>query len=147
MIIRKAKTNDSKNIAKFNVLLAKESENLDISYEITHRAVKKLISNENKGFYLVAMDNKKIIGQLMITFEFSDWNNEDFWWIQSVYVDKNFRKKGVFKKLLEKVKTLAKKNNVSKIRLYVYNKNSKAIDTYKALKMRKKDYIIFETTI
>ena len=146
MEIRKAKPKDSKIIANFNVLLAKESENENIQYKKTLNAVKKLISNENKGFYLVASENNKIIGQLMITFEFSDWNNEDFWWIQSVYVDKNFRKKGVFKNLLEKVKNLAQKNNVSKIRLYVYNKNNKAIKTYKALDMRKKDYIIFETT-
>lgn len=146
MEIRKANIKDSNDIAKFNVLLAKESENLDISYNTTLKAVNRLISNENKGFYLVALKNNKIAGQLMITFEFSDWNNEDFWWIQSVYVNKNFRKKGVFKTLLKKVKKLARKNNVSKIKLYVYNKNNQAIKTYKSLDMKEKDYIIFEAT-
>ncbi len=146
MNIRKAKLTDSKKIAEFNVLIAKESENLEISYETTAKALKKLIKEKNKGFYLVAKENNKIIGQLMITYEWSDWSNQDFWWIQSVYVDKKFRKKGVFKNLLKKVKELAKLENVSKIRLYVHKENKNAINVYNAVDMKKKDYIIYETT-
>ncbi len=147
MFIRKANSDDIINISKSNVLLAKESEDLDISYKTTYKAVKKLIDDKNRGFYLLAVENKKILGQLMITYEWSDWNNKDFWWVQSVYVDKNYRKKGVFKSLLNEVKKLSRKNNVSKIRLYVYTENKKAIDVYKSLNMKKKDYIIFETEI
>jgi len=32
----------------------------------------------------------------MITHEWSDWRNGDIWWIQSVYVHADFRRKGVF---------------------------------------------------
>ncbi len=147
MIIREATIDDAEKISKYNVLLAKESENLEISYDTTLNAVKKLISNSNKGFYLLAILDGKIIGQLMITFEWSDWSNKDFWWIQSVYVDKKYRKQGVFKNLLSEVKKLAKKSNVSQIRLYVYKENKKAINAYKSLDMKEKKYIIFETDL
>ena len=147
MKIKKANLKDAEKIANFNVLLAKESENLNISFNTTLKAVKELIINKNKGFYLLATKDEKIIGQLMITFEWSDWSNKDFWWIQSVYVDKDFRKKGVFKNLLTEVKKQAKKNNVSQIRLYVFKENKKAIKAYKSLNMKEKEYIIFETEV
>ena len=73
MLIRKAISKDAEKIARNNVLLAKESENTDIEYEKTLEGVKSLINDEMKGFYLVAEENGEIIGQVMVTYEWSDW--------------------------------------------------------------------------
>jgi len=73
MLIRKAISKDAEKIARNNVLLAKESENTDIEYEKTLEGVKSLINDEMKGFYLVAEENGEVIGQVMVTYEWSDW--------------------------------------------------------------------------
>ena len=147
MQIGYAKVSDADDIAKNTVLLAKESENENINYDKAFDGVRSVISDKSKGFFIVAKENDFIIGQLMITYEWSDWNNKNMWWIQSVYVDKSFRRKGVFSKLFEYVKRLADKNNVDVIRLYVYNKNNSAIKTYERLDMVNKPYKIYQISL
>lgn len=144
MIIRKATINDARVIAENNVILARESEGLDISYSKTLAGVNSLIRDKGKGFYLVAEDKEGIIGELMITFEWSDWSNKYFWWIQSVFVIEEFRKQGVFRRLLSEVFKLAKIDGVDVVRLYVYNKNVKAISVYESVGMVRKPYLIFQ---
>lgn len=146
MNIRYAQRKDAKQLAQHNVLLAKESENNIISYETTLQAVLTVLDDKNKGFILVAEENLKIIGQLMITYEWSDWSNKEIWWIQSVYVDKHYRKKGIFTALFNEIKKIAYEKNIDVIRLYVQSSNQQAIDTYSKLGMKQKTYIIYETT-
>ena len=147
MIIRLANINDAEQIAKNNILLAEESENIKISHDITLSGVKALLSDIKKGFYIVAIEDNQIIGQLMITFEWSDWRNTNIWWLQSLYVKKNYRRKGVFKQLIDNIKKRAAQNNVEIIRLYVYCENKKAKEVYKKINMEKKSYDIFELLI
>jgi len=97
MQIRKASLDDAEKIAKNNVMLALESENMEIEYETTLEGIKTLIKNDEKGFYIVAEDGGSIIGQLMVTYEWSDWRGEDIWWLQSIYVNKEWRRKGVMR--------------------------------------------------
>lgn len=147
MNIRIGRLEDVKDIAKNNCLLAKESENIDISYEITLSGVKNVITDSSKGFYLVAFENSFMIGQLMITFEWSDWRNKNIWWIQSVYVNKKNRKKGVFKQMIKYIKDEAKKNNVDTLRLYVFKSNINAIKSYKKIEMLREPYYIFKLNL
>lgn len=148
MIVDKANYEDANTIAENNILLAKESENKTIDYETVLKGVKNLISNEKNGFYLIAKNNKnKIIGQLMITYEWSDWHNNLIWWIQSVYVVNSFRKKGVFKQLFNTIKNRAKENNIDTLRLYVYKDNLLAKKAYEKNKMSKQPYEFFEYKI
>ena len=144
MIIRKANINDAEVIAENNVKLAYESEGLKISYETTLEGVKSVLSDPTKGFYLVAEKDNEIIGELMITFEWSDWRSKNIWWIQSVYIDKRWRRKGIFRKLVEEIKKMAVENNVDLLRLYSYNKNERAISAYRKLGMKEKPYVIYE---
>ena len=144
MKIRFAQINDYKIIAQNTVNLAGESENKNISQKIALEGVKSIILNKNKGFILIAEENKEIIGQLMITYEWSDWSNKNIWWIQSLYVVKEWRKKGIFTQLLKKVEKLALKNNIKTIRLYVHKENKTAINVYKNLEMVKAPYHIYE---
>jgi len=135
MLIRKANINDAESIADHNILLAKESEGLNISKEKALNGVKGILNDLGKGFYIVAEHDNKIIGELMITFEWSDWRGKNMWWIQSVYVKKAWRKKGIFRILVEEIKKLAKENNVDIIRLYVHNHNKNAMKVYEKLGM------------
>ena len=100
MKIRTAKIGDAEAITAQNISLAKESENILLKPETVLAGVKALLSDKKKGFYLVAEENETIVGQLMITVEWSDWRNKPIWWVQSVYVQKAWRRQGVFTKLL-----------------------------------------------
>ena len=89
----------------------------------------------------------KAVASLAITYEWSDWRNGLFWWIQSVYVNEAFRRKGVFSKLYEAVKMRAKKEpNVCGVRLYVEQSNKNAQATYFALGMKESHYQMWEET-
>ena len=120
MFIRLATPDDAENIAENNVLLANESENLDISFETTLDGVKGVFSDPGKGFYLIVEEDDTIVGQLMITFEWSDWKNKTIWWLQSVYVKENYRVKGIFKHLVEEIRNMASEHNVDIARLSMF---------------------------
>ncbi len=147
MHIRLATFKDAKIICENNIKMAYESEYIHLSKELVLSAVETLLCDKNKGFYLVAEQDNEIIGQLMITFEWSDWRNATIWWIQSVYITPHHRKKGVFNSLYIEVKNLAEKKNVKLLRLYVHERNASAINVYEKIGMKKKAYVIFETTI
>ena len=86
-----------------------------------------------------------VAGQTMITTEWSDWRNGFFWWIQSVYVHPDFRRRGVFRSLYAHIRSLAhERSNVCGLRLYVHNTNTRAIDTYIKLGMALTEYRLCE---
>jgi len=147
MKIRYATLKDAEDITKNNLMLAKESENLTIDNNTVLAGVKALLSDKNKGFYLVAEENCSNIGQLMITYEWSDWHNKNVWWLQSVYVHELWRRKGVFSLLFKKIKKIAQNNNVDVLRLYVHINNSKAKESYKAKEMEKEPYSIYQISL
>jgi GNAT superfamily N-acetyltransferase len=122
--------------------LARESEGKQLDAATTARAV---LEDPSKGFYLVAERGGVAVGQLMITFEWSDWRNATFWWIQSVYVDPSARRTGVFRALYDSILSRAKsRGDVCAIRLYVESANNTAYEAYEALGMRRAPYEIYE---
>ena len=147
MIIRKANVKDVKLITNNNFLLAFESENKSIYFSTFYKGVKNIIDDKAKGFYLVIEKNNGIIGQLMITHEWSDWNNEFIWWIQSVYVDKSNRKNSVFTELIKELIKLAKENNIKKLKLYVYRNNLNAKIVYEKIGMSKELFDIYQMNV
>ena len=148
MIIRKAKLDDLERITEFNIQMAKETEGKIIEKKNAREGAKAVLIDDLKGFYLVAEENKgsKILsGQLMVTFEWSDWKNKNFWWIQSVYIDKKYRNKKVFSQLYRTVIKIAlSKKSVGGIRLYVEKHNNSAKQVYESLGMKKTPYEIYE---
>jgi len=95
-IIRKAKLDDLERIVDFKIEIALESEGKIIDRNIVREGVKAVLNDKLKRFYLVSEkndDSEILCRQLMITFEWSDWRNKNIWWIQSVYVDKEYRNK------------------------------------------------------
>ena len=144
---RKADLDDAEIIAKNNLLLAEESENYKVDYNTTLKGVKSLIKDESKGFFVIAEENNKIVGHMIVTFEWSDWHNKNTWWLQSVFLDRSCRKKGVFTKMFEHVKNKASEHNVDVIRLYVHNDNTNAIKAYEQINMINKPYKIYQVSL
>ena len=143
--IRRATLADANVIAGFNQLLAQETEHLQLDAARVQAGVTALLNDPAKGVYFVAEIKGAIAGQLMITYEWSDWRNGNFWWIQSVYVAEKFRGSGVFKALFNHVRALAQKEgNVPSLRLYVEAQNTRARQAYDKLGFKKTYYEIFE---
>jgi len=147
MQIKCATTNDATAIINNNILLAKESEQVILQKEIVEEGVISLFSHPEKGFYLVAKEKNTVIGQLMITFEWSDWRNTDIWWIQSVYVHQDYRNKGVFSALFHDIKKRAENKKIPLLRLYVHKDNISAQQVYEKKDMKKENYMLYETIV
>ena len=145
MKIRKALNKDIDVIARYNYNLAYETENKILDMNILTRGVEAIIKDENKGIYHVCEINGEVVGQIMYTFEWSDWRNGTFLWIQSAYVNKEFRGMGVFKALYKFIRDIADNdNNICGIRLYVEKENTIAKKTYKNIGMKECNYYIYE---
>lgn len=145
MRIRYGKKEDVSAIVSFNAAMALETENKTLDETILLKGVQGIFSDPSKGFYLIAEDGNQTCGQLMITKEWSDWRNGYFWWIQSVYILPDYRGKGIYRQLHDKVRELAKdEGNICGIRLYVECDNVHAKSVYKAVDMIQTDYHLFE---
>ena len=125
--------------------MALETENKVLDEEIITAGVSSIINDSSKGIYWVMEMDKIIIGQLMVTYEWSDWRNGMMWWIQSVYVPKEHRRQGVYTKMYNNLLELAQLDSeCCGIRLYVEKENKKAQKTYKKLGMKNAGYEIME---
>lgn len=140
-------TNDINAIAGFQVAMAMESEGTTLDLERVTRGVTMAMDNEAKGQYIVARCGGKVVGSLMLTREWSDWNCQWYWWIQSVYVEPRHRGKGVYRAMYEQVKQMARNENVSQVRLYVDKTNNTAQHAYQHLGMTETHYLMYEEVI
>ncbi len=133
--IVRGEVDDIESIVQFQAKMAMESEGTTLDLKKVTKGVTAAMNDESKGIYWVAKVNGKAIGSLMVTREWSDWNNEWYWWIQSVYVLPDYRKHGVYKAMYSTLKEVAKENKVSQIRLYVDKTNHPAQQVYQRLGM------------
>ena len=136
-------------MAGFNSRMAWETEKRRLDLERVRQGVAALLSDPAKGTYFLAEGQQDgtitVAGQLLITYEWSDWRNGNFWWIQSVYVAEEFRGRGVFRALFNHVHTLAKgRKDVCGLRLYMDAQNQTARQTYERLGLKQTDYELFE---
>ena len=136
---------DALIIAEFNAAMAQETEALILDQDTLLKGVAAILSDPSKGLYYIAEVEGQIAGQLMITYEWSDWRNATFWWIQSVYVCPEFRQQGVFTALYRYIEQLAQsKSDICGLRLYVEQANVRAQKTYTALGMSSSHYLMME---
>jgi ribosomal protein S18 acetylase RimI-like enzyme len=143
--IRRATPKDASIIAQYNLSIAEETEGLVLDRKRLFKGIKALLSDKSKGFCIVAVIDGCVAGQLMITFEWSDWRCATIWWIQSVYVAPEFRRAGVFTKLFRRILREARKNpSVGGLRLYVEHGNRRAQQIYKHLGMNRANYEMYE---
>jgi GNAT superfamily N-acetyltransferase len=143
--IRDARPADAATIIEFNVKMAMETEGRMLAAELIKPGVNAVLEDAGKGRYWVAEMEGDVVGQLMVTYEWSDWRNGVFWWIQSVFIRDDCRRKGIFSALHRHVETLARSaGDVCGIRLYVERENRRARKTYEALGMASPGYQVME---
>jgi ribosomal protein S18 acetylase RimI-like enzyme len=144
--IRKAELADAALIADFNIKLAAESEGLRLDPACVAQGVRALLLDPAKGVYFLAEIDGAVVGQLMVTYEWSDWRNANIWWIQSVYVREEARGKGVFRWLFNHLQSAAgEQKGVCSLRLYVHSENAAARRTYEKLGMKRMSYEVYES--
>lgn len=148
--IARAHAGDLLALIDFNQAMAFETEGRRLDRGTLTHGVKRVLDDDTKGFYLVAKRRGRdgarvVVGQLMVTLEWSDWRNGTFWWIQSVYVAPDARGQGVYRALHETVRALAHDDgHVCGLRLYVEHDNTGAQETYRKVGMRASHYRMFE---
>jgi ribosomal protein S18 acetylase RimI-like enzyme len=146
MQIRPAAAADLDALAAYNAAMALETEHLELDLERLRAGVKAVLDDAAKGFYLVAEEAGEVAGQLLITYEWSDWRNGVFWWIQSVYVRPESRGRGVYSTLYsDAVRRAREAGNVCGLRLYVERENRRAQAAYRKLGMNPAVYEMYET--
>jgi len=148
--VRHARPEDAATIASFSAAMALETEGRRLDLDRLYSGTIALLESPDRGFFMVAeleqADDRQLLGQLMITYEWSDWRNGAFWWIQSVYVDPVWRRQSVFRRMHETVMATAKTSpNVCGVRLYVEENNCTAQAVYRKVGLTPSTYAIFET--
>ena len=145
LTIRRATVDDAETLARFNEEMAAETEDKTLNPDTVRAGVRAVFDKPEQAFYLVAERDGSIIGSLMITTEWSDWRNANFWWIQSVYVRPEARRAGVYTALHREVRRRARDaDGVCGLRLYVERDNAAAQAAYKELRMDAPPYRMYE---
>lgn len=149
LFIRPATAADEDAIVRYNAALAWESEAKTLDEPTLRAGVRAVLADPRKGFYTVAESatpdsRRAVVGQILITFEYSDWRNGWYWWIQSVYVEESARRQGVFRALFEHLKAKATADpTVIGLRLYMEDDNDRARKTYLGVGMEAEPYRLF----
>ena len=145
IVVRQATLDDSTILSQFNMSMAEETEGRQLDQTTVNAGVKQLLRDSRQGFYLMAEVGGSARGSLMITYEWSDWRNGLFWWIQSVYVVPAARRSGVFTALYQYVKKMAQDDEAAcGLRLYMEKDNLPARAVYMAMGMDTTPYQVFE---
>ena len=136
--------NDIEAITGFQIAMALESEGTVLDEERVRKGVAAVMEDDSKGIYIIARFEDRPVASLMITREWSDWNNGWYWWIQSVYVMPEHRGQGIFRAMYTKVIEMAKEQNIAQVRLYVDRHNTNAQKVYQKLGMEECHYLMYE---
>jgi GNAT superfamily N-acetyltransferase len=139
-VIREATIPDIPFLVECNTAMALETEHKALDHDTLERGTHAVFIDPHHGFYLVAEQDGKLAGCLLVTYEWSDWRNGDWWWIQSVYVSVNARRHGVFRALYAETERRARAAGAAGLRLYVERENTRARQTYAALGMQEEPY-------
>lgn len=143
--LHKAVFSDAPVIASFQVKMAWETEKYKLDPDTVIKGVEAVFNDPNKGTYYVAEHMGNVVACLLVTYEWSDWRNGTVLWIHSLYVEKEHRRKGIFKIMYNHIKDMVVKNeNLKGIRLYVDKTNTNAVRVYNKAGMNGNHYKLFE---
>lgn len=152
LAVRPAVPEDAQTVAGFQILMARETEGMELDPETVSQGVAAVFADRSKGEYYVAVEtgerndrSERIVGCLMVTPEWSDWRNGTVLWIQSVYVVPEMRGRGIYRLLYEHMQArVAASSALRGIRLYVDKRNTAAQGVYARLGMTREHYELFE---
>ena len=144
--LRDALPADLEFLVAGNRRMAQETEGVELDPLLVGPGTRAVLQDPALGRYFIAEQDGHPVGQLMLTYEWSDWRNGVFWWIQSVYVEPDHRGRGVFSALFRYVAGLARASDeVCGIRLYVDRDNRPAQAVYAHLGLHATHYDVMET--
>jgi GNAT superfamily N-acetyltransferase len=147
LTVRLATLADADTLVDFNCRLAAETEHKELDRDTVARGVRRALADPAKARYFVACLDGRPVGQVMHTWEWSDWRNGYFWWLQSVYVVPVHRGRGVFRALFEHLRALAEADpEVVGLRLYVEQENTAAQQVYARLGLTPTGYLVLESS-
>lgn len=147
--VRMASRGDLDVLVNFSAAMAMETEGRQLDRDRLQRGIQSVLESTERGFYLVSerqdLDSRPVVGQLLVTYEWSDWRNATFWWIQSVYVHTTWRRQGVYRQMHRHVLNMARaRQDVCGVRLYVEEHNETAQRVYRQVGLMPSGYLIFE---
>ena len=142
--VRRATAADLDSVCEFNRLLALETEGKTLDPALLRDGVAAVLADGTKGLYFIAHDGQNILGQMALTYEWSDWRNGWFWWLQSVYVRAEARRRGVCGALIDHIREAARVSRVIGLRLYVEHDNTNAQATYQKMGLEHTSYLVME---
>lgn len=143
-MIRAATLDDLDAIVAGNLAMAQETEDIGLDEATLRRGVRAILAGERAGAYWVLEQGGEVAAQLMLTYEWSDWRAADVWWVQSVYVGVEHRRKGLYRELYAHVREAARGSGAAGLRLYVEKENAGAQATYVAMGMSGERYDMYE---
>ncbi|MBS1486357.1 MAG: GNAT family N-acetyltransferase [Bacteroidetes bacterium] len=145
MTVREANEKDIPNLIDFQLKMALETENITLELSSLTWGIQRMFKDPGKGRYYVAEEGNETVGCLMTTYEWSDWRNGTILWIQSVYVAKEHRGRGVFRTMYAHIQQLVNEvPDLKGIRLYVDKSNHAAQQTYQKAGMDGEHYTVYE---
>ena len=142
--VREAEFIDLATLVRFNAEMAMETEALELEELRLVPGVQAVLSDTGKGQYYVAENEEIPVGQTLVTLEWSDWRNGYWWWLQSVYVLPDWRRKGVLRMLYNYIEEQARAAGAVGLRLYVDKENETARKAYTLLGMEASRYSLYE---
>ncbi len=146
--MREAIRKDIPLIVDYNQALAHETEALELDRDVLRSGVERAFDHQHLCWYFVAEMEGKVVGQTLITYEWSDWRDGLIWWMQSVYVHSDYRKRGVFQSIYKHIESLAQKDPQARaIRLYVKDDNDKGMSAYRRAGMTDSGYVVYEVEL
>ncbi|GIL64958.1 hypothetical protein Vafri_18814 [Volvox africanus] len=143
VIIRKGRIEDLEKVVVFNSAMAKETEDIDLPPETVEAGARAVLEGGVGASYYMLELAGTVVAQLMITLEWSDWRACNLWWIQSVYVQPEHRRRGLFRALYNHVRGEAQAAGAAGLRLYADVTNEGAHAAYEGLGMRS-HYKVYE---
>jgi ribosomal protein S18 acetylase RimI-like enzyme len=149
IFVRHAGYADVDTLLEFSAAMAQETEGRRLDRQRLREGTLAVLDAPERGFFIVAeildREHHRLVGQLMVTFEWSDWRNGLFWWVQSVYVDPAWRRQGVYRTMYDTLSAKAKADpQVCGIRLYVEQSNHAAQAVYQRVGLAPSGYRVFE---
>ena len=134
--VRKGEARDVDVIAHNVLAMANDGRGLELDPDVVNQGVTNLLKQPALGFYVVAEIGNKVVGSLVVLYEWSDWRNGFHWWTHSIYVQPEFRGKGVYPEMFEFVKKLAINDSKAKsLNLTVSRENKRACAAYEKVGM------------
>jgi len=147
-LVRRAKLDDLEKLVSLAILEAKEAEGIDLSPGHVRRGIQAALENDTLGLYWVlSRENDEVIGNVSVLREWSNWRGGYYWWIQSLFIQPEFRGAGLMQKLLDTVKKEAQREGGLELRLYVHSTNTRALKAYRKSGFSESDYRIMRMRV